>query len=233
MSSAYPQRHNPPIDHATTFPLERMTTEQRAIFREFLAARRKIRLNVQEPISFARLLVRHKPGVSLSPLKAPSSMDYEPDLTVTDLARAFDLNYVEEDHSVNVARTEWWLGLMGYPDEWSDSIARRSGIFHGYPRSDIEHYLYSDPDEDTPPSVYIEEGAFTPAQIAYTKFVPQRHADSIEDYERVIQTGREIWSLLSRYADRWELPELADYLRWIHRSTVKKFSASSLKYQWL
>lgn len=232
--SSEPQstRQSPLPDQDTTYPLETMTTEQREIFGEYLRSRQKSRLNIQEPISVARLLVDHKPGVNLSSLTMPSIVDYEPSVSVQDVAEVFDLEYKIEDGNTLMARSSWLLDVYPSSGEVPTAATRRAGAFLGYPQADINHFLHSEPPNITP-IAYIEKGIFSPEEMAFTKFLPQRHEDTIEGYERAITTGREIWILLTRYSNRWDLPKLNDYLDWIFDSALEKFAGNEFEYQWI
>lgn len=229
-SESWSVRGSAPPNHLTSFPLEQLTDQQRSVLSEFLRARRESQVDLPEPISFVRLLVRHKPGVVLSPVCLSDVSDYEPSISIEEVLNTFDLEYRCIGERYVAARTAWRFDFLPDFDQFSAEKHRRIGVFLGYPDADIEHFIASDP-PDTPPTEYLDTGLFEREDLAFTRFVPQRHEDSIEGVERAITTGKEVWTILSRYADQWECPELTEYMRWLYQHSLEGLRGDWYLYQ--
>lgn len=206
--------------HLANYPLETLTPTQRHVFQQFLEARQASYINLQEPISFARLLVRDKPGMIMAPLKMPSVIDYTPTITTEEIVDAFDLEHTcLENDDVAIARTPWRLDLYMSPNTSPGWV----GIFLGYPEQDIEHYISTDPPY-TEPEDLVADGIFNADEVAYITYIPQRNEDSIEGYKRAISEGKTVRDTIETWARTWDLPGLVDYSDWIFEKAVTKYT---------
>ncbi len=224
-SPSSPQRTGVSLDRATSFPFETMTDHQRRVFRQFLDARRRSQINETEPIWVALFLTNEKPAVALTSLPTPSEDDETP-TPAEALIDVFDLRFRKwSEHSFYVTRTAWRLALLPSrtTSENAAAYARRLGCFFGYPQADIEHFIATDP-PDTQPKELVTEGVFSPKEIAYTTYLPYRHEDSTDGFERAIDTGKSIRATVNDCATMWELPELAEYAEWLYETAVTECS---------
>ncbi len=211
MSSAYPQRLDPPIDHSTTFPLETMTKGQRDVYQRFITVRREDRFNVHQPIWLALVLTRDRPATQLSTLETPPKSDL-PDVTTTELVETFDLQYQRlRDDLIIASRTQWRLDMLPTSDiEANNAFHRRYGCMFGYPRSDVEKFIENDTVTcDWEGSSSLD--SFDTKELAYTTFVPYQPADSVNGIGRAITAGKENRQTIAECADRWNLPALDSY----------------------
>lgn len=211
MSTPSSPQYSGGLPNQMTFPLETMTDHQRRYLTQYLEAKYRT-VNVEEPVSFVRLLIRDKPGMVLTPLVMPSNIDYSPEITIQELVEAFNLNYhVCGNDDLYVSRTSWRLDLISIDDIESDNIHYRMGVFLGYSKSDINHYFTSD-NSDTRSDKLVHDGIFQPEEIAYTKFLPQRFDDSIEGYKRAIQRGKNIYDAVKKFSEDYNHSPLATYV---------------------
>lgn len=207
-------------DRTTTIPVETMTTRQRDVFQQFLEARQKSHINLQEPISFARLLVDDKPGMIMAQLEIPQTIDYIPDITTQAVVEAFDVAYDQRNNGeLAIAGSSGWL--EGYTTN-DDPSPECVGTFLGYPNRDIQHYISSDPPY-TEPEDLVTEGVFDPEEVAYVTYLPQRNDDSVAGYKRAISEGKKIRETIAACAQRWNLPDLAEYAEWMFEKAVAEY----------
>lgn len=83
---------------------------------------------------------------------------------------------------------------------------KQLGVLYGYPRADIEWFRRSS--ERGSPRERVENGSFTAEEMAFVDFVCYRCEDSIEGFERAVEEGKRIRSLLETVAESWRLPIL-------------------------
>lgn len=200
-----------------------MTDHQREVFTNFIKARKKSQINVQEPIWLALLLAREKPGVALSPISLPPWVDTDSPVTSEEVVKTFDLEYkIGERQIVYAARTSWLFNLLSSTGEYSARV-RRTGCFFGYPPKAIDHFINNDP-PDTSAESFVADGIFRPEEVAYTTYLPYRHDDSIAGYERAIEAGKRIRATVGDLATTWDIDYLNEYATHLYDEAVSEYS---------
>lgn len=209
----------------STFPVESLTSEQHKSFTHLIESRKQIPFNRNEPIWLALLLTCEKPGALLTPLyPGTSGKNDSIETTPEDIATTFGLYHKQWDDDIwYITRNQWRLEFLPAQIGTTDGHARRLGCFFGYPTKDINHFINTYPTEATPEEL-VFHGIFSPEDIAYTIFLPQRHNDSVRRYQMAIAEGKRIYSIIERRSRNWELPQLKAYADTIYSDAVDKFS---------
>lgn len=211
------QQYKAVSQRPTNDVLESMTAHQRWVFEQYLIARYDSRASSHEPLWLALVLAEAKPAASITTFVDP--LDPENDtppssaFPIEAFAQTFDLPYRWwGEHELFVTTTPWRFDLLPATDNRtaSTSYHRRLGCFFGYPQKDIEYFLST----NTPytcPGELVAEGLLQPEELAYVTFVPRRHDDSVEGYERAIKSGKKNRQIIADCATRWDLPALDAY----------------------
>lgn len=209
-------------DQTRTFPLNSLTTEHRNVFKKFLTIRREDWLNIHEPVWLALLLIGERPACKISPVETHPDMDL-PELSVEEIVSVFDLYGCEwRNEQWVVAQTSSRMDML--PSESnSDEYHRRLGHFFGYPEDDIDAFLRADsPGKQWDNTVRTVDVSIE--ELAYTTFVPQKPAPSVEGCERAIRSGKENRKTISEYSEKWDLKALNAYSDWLYYDILTKLS---------
>ncbi len=209
-------------DQTRTFPLTSLTTEQRKIFKKFLTIRREDWLNIHEPIWLALLLIGKRPACKISPVESHPDMNL-PELSVEEIVSAFGLHGCEwKNEQWVVARTSVRMDMLPAESN-SDEYHRQLGYFFGYSEADIDAFLSA----DSPGKMWddtIREVDVPAEELAYTTFVPQKPAPSIEGCERAMRLGKENRKVISEFSEKWRLKALNAYSDWLYYDLLTKYS---------
>ncbi len=206
--------------------LESMTAHQRWVFEQYLIARYDSRASGHEPLWLALMLGGAKPAASITKFVDP--LDPENDtppssaFPIEVVAQTFDLPYRWwSEHELFVTTTPWRFDLLPATDNRTASTAyhRRLGCFFGYPQADIEYFL-STSSPYLQPGELVAEGLIQAKELAYVTFVPRRHDDSVDGYERAITIGKKNRQLIADCAARWDLPALDAYADCAYHNAV-------------
>lgn len=161
------------------------------------------------PIHFIRVIVGDKPATYLQQFEwdnddSPFNSEEELLAFVEDLGLLHHQQENNRNHTI--CRSSRQLNLLASIPQLRSKTAQqwRLGIVYGYPREDVEWFIR---DEDrTTPRDRVNNGDFSPEEMAYVDFVAYVNEDSIEGYERAIENGKRVRALLSDVTDDWQLP---------------------------
>lgn len=163
------------------------------------------------PIQFTRVLAGDKPATILQQRdwNAPESpFDSEEDVLafIEDL-RLFHRQQ-KKSRSHTVSNSSWRLDLLPTVARAraKEAMHKRLGVLYGYPREDIE--WFSRRSERVSPRERVDDGSFTAEEMAFVDFLGYRCEDSIEGFERAVEEGQRIRSLVETVAESWRLPVL-------------------------
>ncbi len=211
---------NRSVVHSTIFPFETLSQRQRKVFTQFIDNRVEKEAYLQEPIWLAFVITGKKPAMEIYSLERE---DATVTLTAEDIAETFDLAYQREtEFLLNLARHSWRLELLPKKTMGMSAEAyhRRRGCFFGYPEDELEYFLSTDARSDTEPEDLVAEGIFQPEEVAYTKFIPYRHNDSIGGYKHAIESGKRVRTTIMEIASTWNFDYLNEYTNWFYNKTV-------------
>lgn len=242
--------------HAAVGGRKELTDTQQTALGRYAELRHETGVALREPLWLALVIAGDKPacftGQGLEPPSnvprngwafelaeqaVPKDMDLEvisfdeamPDMTVADALDEFDLAYQEMGGAGwYVARTSWRLGLLPTVRKGTvgvEAYHRRLGCFFGYSHQDIEYFIESEPPR-TSATDLVEAGAFEPEEIAYTTFVPERYAGSIDRYERAIETGKTIHERINDLAKKWDIPPLETLVETVYKNAISDCSST-------
>lgn len=139
---------------------------------------------------------------------------WTPHRGLLDLCDLFDLSYRRigrgTGNSWFIAPTEGRLDFLPTSEKTNRNEAwhRRLGVVLGYPYEAIEFFIDTNGEKRTLPRDLVENGTFSPEELAYTQFVFYIHDDSIEGFERAIETGKARRARFAELAKEWDLPAL-------------------------
>lgn len=173
-------------------------------------------------IELTRVLVGDKPATVLRmPL-----LNAGPFL-VDDRAAAFlrDLGLATADQGDKyIARSDGWLDRLPSETLSDDDHTRLMGEFYGYPETDIVWFIDTSADDRITPRERVENGDFTPEEIAYVDFLSYVPEDSIDGYQRAIENGKRVRDLLSDVADEWDIPAIEEIAEDHYQSSVNVYA---------
>lgn len=184
------------------------------------------------PINFIRVVLGDKPAtcVSQSDWKSDRKNDASPFDSVDEfLAFIEDLGLFHHHHtndsSHTISNSAWRLDILPSMAQYRSSTAlhRRLGIVFGYPRKDIEWFV-SDERTGLSPRDRVNNGEFTPEEMAFIDFLAYRNEGTVDGYERAIDEGQRIRTLLSEVADKWDLPIIDRIVQNHYQLSVEVYS---------
>lgn len=198
-------------------PITTITNDDHRALRKYLEnCVENERFEFEEPLMFVLVLSGDKPAATMQPSREQFP-DY-PWTPQTGLKQLCDQLDVVAHHRRELG---WWfvapvdgrLDLLPSSNrtERSDAWIRRLGVVLGYPPNAIEMFLNRN-GEWTEPHELVADGQFSSEKMADAGFVVYRHDDSVEGYEWAIQAGKHIRLRLEELADKWDLPELNEFV---------------------
>ncbi len=219
-SPSSPQRTSIPPDQATTFPVETLTESQQEVFTRYIDAKREAEKGLREPIWFALVLAGRKPAINISILS--ESEDTSTSITAEEIAESFDLIYRKYQEDIDVVRSSWRLELLPSKKEdvSASSYFRRLGCFYGYPEQDTIYFIENSEWDTSPPNL-VEEGIISPNEAAYMVFLPQRYNVS-EQYERAIESGKQIRKTISECSKRWNFSYIDEHTEGVYQRALEE-----------
>ncbi len=202
------------VPTGTNSPLKTVTTDQREALRNFFGnCVENDVFDFTDPLMVALVLSGDKPAASIDP-----STDHFPDHRWTPHTGLKELCDTMNIVAYKRRDLGWWFVAPVYGrldllpssnrTERSDEWMRRLGVIFGYPSSAIDYFLGAK-GEWTEPRERVANGQFSSDEMVDAGFVVYRHDDSVEGYERAIETGRRIRDRLEGLAEEWDVPELA------------------------
>ncbi|UPM42304.1 hypothetical protein [Halocatena salina] len=170
----------------------------------------------RDPLLLALVVAGDKPAAEISATEfAFPEHPWTPHRGLIALCELFELSYRRIGQGTGndwfIAPTDGRLDLLPSSEKADRNRAwhRRLGVVLGYPPEAIDFFIDTDGTERTRPRDLLKRGVFSPEELAYTRFVFYIHDDSINGYERAIETGRAVRARFTELAEMWHLPALA------------------------
>lgn len=101
---------------------------------------------------------------------------------------------------------------------------RRLGTVLGYPSEAIEFFIDTSGAKRTQPRDLVDNGTFTPEEMAYTQFVFYIHNDSSDGYEQAIEDGKVTRARFTELAKQWDLPVIESLAAAFYQLAVDVYS---------
>lgn len=185
------------------------TDEQRETLAEWFSTLHLNNRGHQFAIDFSLTLCEDKPATSLR--RANLVLQGGPFVAVNQAldfvhGLGFSTKQLRDNGAWYCARSPSRFDLLLPEASDDDARVRQAGEFFGYPERDVQWIVSTPPDERVGPETRAENNEFAPEELAYVDLLPNLHEDSIEGYERAIETGKHLRKRLSDLADDWELP---------------------------
>lgn len=206
-----------------------LSEKQVAAFRKF--TRRHIddnegRLSVN-PIVLARVLAGDKPGGYIN-LNGETYPDFgDTDAYIAELCSTLELETrkIKEARGCCISRSDLWLDMLPTVQSSTDAFHRRCGVVYGYPQEAIEDFIETTTEVAT--CDLVRAGIFNAEEIAYLVFVSFSHNNSLEQYEKQIERGKEIRHRMEELAEAWKLPVLDEYVSLLHSDVVDAYRGNA------
>lgn len=203
---------------------------QRQAFQEWLRVQEEHE-SFEDPLTMSLVVAGDKPAMYLQPSKWAFDgprFGGNTDEQFVDLMETLGLttHQMKEMNGWFVAPVHGRLDLLPSTVRAPTDAAwhRRLGVVLGYPYEAIEFFIDTSGAKRTQPRDLVDNGTFTPEEMAYIQFVFYIHNDSSDGYEQAIEDGKVTRARFTELAKQWDLPVIESLAAAFYQLAVDVYS---------